>query len=177
MQSSRQNLAQQATAGMAQSADMVGRLSSHSVRSSYESDTTEGEADIRSLRSFGTTGGGARAAAGAGSAFAAGSSAAAIDTGADALGAAELTGASAQAAPAAADDAALAMLPPAEGTADQLLDAVPELVYSGCCCVGHQGMLLQMLAHLNWHLLEPRQLDKLNSLALLGPSALLEIYR
>lgn len=77
--------------------------------------------------------------------------------------------------PAAAAEAAAA-------AADQQQDAagaalVPDLVYSGCCCVGHQGMLLQMLAHLNWHLLEPRQLDKLDSLALLGPSALLEIYR
>jgi hypothetical protein len=55
--------------------------------------------------------------------------------------------------------------------------AEPELVYSGCCCVGHQGMLLQMLAHLNWHLLDPKLLDKLDSLALLGPAALLEIFR
>jgi hypothetical protein len=55
--------------------------------------------------------------------------------------------------------------------------AEPELVYSGCCCVGHQGMLLQMLAHLNWHLLDPKLLDKLDSLALLGSAALLEIFR
>lgn len=50
-------------------------------------------------------------------------------------------------------------------------------MYSGCCCVGHQGMLLQMLAHLNWHLLDPKLLDKLDSLALLGSAALLEIFR
>lgn len=185
MQSSRHNLVQrQASAGMGQIAEMVGRLSSHSVRSSYESDTTEGEADIRSLRSFGTTGGGGAQATAAGaraSAFAASSSAAAVNPAADAMGAAGLTGASAQAAP--AEDDAEAILPPAdteaaaEGAAGQQQDFVPKLVYSGCCCVGHQGMLLQMLAHLNWHLLEPRQLDKLDSLALLGPSALLEIYR
>lgn len=210
MQTSRQHsLAAQAlpaaeSAGMVgQAGGRVGRLSSHSVRSSYESDTTEGEADIRSLRSFGTTGGGAQPAqqeAAAApvpvpvpaSAFAATTSsssraaAAAANPAADASGAAGVAGGAAVAA--AADDktdppaAAAAPQAAAAGAADQQQDAaaaalVPDLVYSGCCCVGHQGMLLQMLAHLNWHLLEPRELDKLDSLALLGPSALLEIYR
>lgn len=203
MQSSRQNLAaQQATAGaagasMGQVRDLVGRLSSHSVRSSYESDTTEGEADIRSMRSFGTTGGGAQAAGQVSaapapmSAFAASSSPAADASGAagpsvaagnawDAAAAAAasnpfLDDHTATASPAAAQGAAAA--DKQDAGAATVAAGAPELLYSGCCCVGHQGMLLQMLAHLNWHLLEPRQLDKLDSLALLGPSALLEIYR
>jgi hypothetical protein len=223
MQSSRQQLQQQASAG--QGRDLVGQISSRSVRSSYESDTTEGEADIKSLRSFGAAAGlhlHAPAAAAAGAAAAAPPSAFAASSvvpvtaadGSDAPAADGSVLASAAGPSAAAVPPAASVLAPAPAAASgahqplsilpciieseaadtavadelkeqlQQLDvaaaaaaAAPEVVYSGCCCVGHQGMLLQMLAHLNWHLLEPQLLDKLDSLALLGPAALLEIFR
>jgi len=171
MQSSRQHLHQQQQQGTATTppAGGVQRLSSHSVRSSYESDTTEGEADIRSTRWPGEAG--SYASPAAASAFAA--------TTAPAGGfevAADVGDSSAE----AANEPALVPIPvspvpTAPGGA--ACEQQQEVGYSGCCCVGHQGMLLQMLAHLNWNLLEPRLLDKLDSLALLGPAALLEIFR
>jgi len=48
---------------------------------------------------------------------------------------------------------------------------------SGECCTLHQHMLLQLLACLNWHLLPPSAVQQLESLALLGPTALLALYR
>jgi hypothetical protein len=48
---------------------------------------------------------------------------------------------------------------------------------SGECCTLHQHMLLQLLACLNWHLLPPSAVHQLESLALLGPTALLALYR
>lgn len=199
MQSSRhnlQNLQVQHQHGTSASAGrgFVGRLSSHSVRSSYESDTSEGEADIRSHRSSATAGSSSTHAGFVAASFPAaslGSDASAPVAAVAASSVAEgAAGVQAQAgsggvdagAPAAVDTAAGPALQAATATPDAQQQqpeeaAEPELVYSGCCCVGHQGMLLQMLAHLNWHLLDPKLLDKLDSLALLGSAALLEIFR
>jgi hypothetical protein len=38
-------------------------------------------------------------------------------------------------------------------------------------------VLLQLLARLSWHLMPPAALERLEGLALLGPAALLGIYR
>eukprot|EP00879_Flechtneria_rotunda_P017357 GHRR01018183.1.p1 GENE.GHRR01018183.1~~GHRR01018183.1.p1 ORF type:complete len:269 (+),score=107.22 GHRR01018183.1:1537-2343(+) len=48
---------------------------------------------------------------------------------------------------------------------------------TGHCCSRHEALLLQLLARLNWHLLDPSALEQLEAQALLGPAALLEIYR
>lgn len=157
-------------------------LSCHSVRSSYESDTTEGEHTIRCMRSSRLTSGSAGSTGVAVvppcsppvSAFAASSS---LPCAADAA-----VSPAATAAPgclAVDADGATTGCP----KQDTVSSPVPtqqqaqEVSFSGCCCDGHQSMLLQILAHLNWHLLEPRALDRLERLALLGPGALLEIYR
>lgn len=48
---------------------------------------------------------------------------------------------------------------------------------NSCCCEHHESVLLQLLARLNWHLLDPSALDRLESLALLQPASLLGVYR
>jgi hypothetical protein len=60
---------------------------------------------------------------------------------------------------------------PAAAEAQQLLLA------HGHCCSEHQAVLLQLLARLNWHLLPPAALQRLEDLALLSAGALLDIYR
>jgi hypothetical protein len=67
-----------------------------------------------------------------------------------------------------------ALLPAADGEQQGETD---EPRFVGCCCEAHEAMLLRMLAHLSWHLLEPSVLERLDSLALLGPAAMLELYR